>query len=114
SFDLRVMVIGGTAAHVAVRTSRSPITNLHLANSRGDAGELRAALGEPRWQDAMATARAAALAFPDCLYVGVDLMVSASRRTCAVAEVNAFGDLLHREKWQGMDPWEAELSRWGR
>lgn len=112
AFDLRVLVIRGQAAHVVVRTSRTPITNLHLANSRGDLEAVKAALGPDIWRLAMNTAEAAAACFPGCHHAGVDLMIGAARRTCAVAEVNAFGDLLHRDLWQGMDPWQAELARW--
>jgi glutathione synthase/RimK-type ligase-like ATP-grasp enzyme len=112
AFDLRVLVIGGQAAHVVVRTSRTPITNLHLANSRGDLEVVKAALGPDICRRAMDTAEAAAACFPGCHHAGVDLMIGSTRRTCAVAEVNAFGDLLHRELWQGMDPWQAELARW--
>jgi hypothetical protein len=35
-FDLRVLVIAGKARHTVVRMSRSPMTNLHLGNQRGD------------------------------------------------------------------------------
>jgi hypothetical protein len=112
AFDLRVLVIRGEAAHVVVRTSRSPITNLHLANSRGDLEAVMSALGPALWRRALDSAEAAAGCFPGSHHAGVDLMIGASRRACAVAEVNAFGDLLHRERWQGMDPWQAELARW--
>lgn len=112
AFDLRILVIAGQAAQVAVRTSASPITNLHLRNRRGDLGETRRAVGEKIWGEAMATAAAAAHGFPGCHYVGVDLMIGVARRSCAVAEVNAFGDDLRRELWQGMNPWEAEVFRW--
>ncbi len=112
AFDLRVLVIRGEAAHVVVRTSRTPITNLHLANSRGDLEAVKTALGPLLWRRALDTAEAAAACFPGCHHAGVDLMVGAARRACAIAEVNAFGDLLHRDRWQGMDPWQAELARW--
>ncbi|MDB6080112.1 MAG: hypothetical protein JWO82_3859 [Akkermansiaceae bacterium] len=112
SFDLRVVVIAGEAAHIAVRTSRQPVTNLHLHNTRGELQAVRDSLGPERWARAMGVAVAAAAAFPGCHYCGVDLMIGAGGRSFAIAEVNAFGDLLHRERWQGLDPWEAELKRW--
>lgn len=111
AFDLRVLVIRGKATHVAVRTSSHPITNLHLHNKRGELQAFVEALGTARWEEAMNVALAAAAAFPRCHYCGVDLMVGTNHRY-AVAEVNAFGDLLHRELWQGMNPWEAELALW--
>ncbi len=42
AFDLRVVVIAGRAEHVVPRLSRSPLTNLHLKNRRGDVDALRA------------------------------------------------------------------------
>lgn len=35
TFDLRVVVIGGEPTHAVVRTSRHPMTNLHLGGARG-------------------------------------------------------------------------------
>ncbi|WP_367870544.1 STM4014 family protein [Luteolibacter sp. Populi] len=111
-FDLRIVVIAGQAAHIAVRTSSSPITNLHLRNQRGDLQQVIAKLGPTAWAQALATAEAAAACFPSCHYCGVDLMIGARSHRSVVAEVNAFGDHLHREQWQDMDPWEAELALW--
>jgi hypothetical protein len=112
TFDLRILVIAGQTAHVAVRTSSTPITNLHLRNRRGDPAEVVRRIGEQAWQTAMETAEAAAACFPGCHYCGVDLMLGARHFRSAVAEVNAFGDHLHHERWQGMNPWEAELALW--
>lgn len=92
--DLRVVVVDGDASHVVVRSSRSPITNLHLGNARGDVAALRAGMGEAAWSEMLVTARAAAACFRGCLQAGVDVMVSRDLRRFAVAEVNAFGDLL--------------------
>ncbi|MFI8962117.1 STM4014 family protein [Streptomyces sp. NPDC053493] len=94
--DLRVVVIGGRATHAVVRTSRSPLTNLHLGGARGDltaAQEAVAAAGG-RWSDALDVCERAAAAFPGTRCVGVDLLPTAGWRRFAVGEVNAFGDLL--------------------
>ncbi|GGQ00645.1 STM4014 family protein [Streptomyces roseolilacinus] len=91
--DLRVVVVAGRATHAVVRTSRSPMTNLHLGGRRGDLAAATAAAG-PRWADALETCERAAACFPGTLCVGVDLMPSVDWRRFAVAEVNAFGDLL--------------------
>jgi len=112
TYDLRVLVIAGRACHVVVRGSFSPLTNLHLGNARGDPEALRARLGPQRWEEAMKVAEKAAGAFSACHYAGVDLMVDSCRRHFVVAEVNAFGDLLPRVLWNGMDTWEAELQLW--
>lgn len=108
-FDLRVLVVAGRASHVVVRTGRSPMTNLHLGNARGDLPGVRAAAGEERWADAMRTCEAAAACFPGSLHVGVDLMFGRGYRTHAVAEVNAFGDLLPGLLAAGRDTYAAEL-----
>jgi glutathione synthase/RimK-type ligase-like ATP-grasp enzyme len=92
--DLRVVVVAGRPTHVVVRASRHPMTNLHLGAKRGDTAAVRAAVGDERWRAAMETCAHAAAQFPGCLQVGVDLMFAPGWRRHAVAEVNAFGDLL--------------------
>ncbi|MFI0423414.1 STM4014 family protein [Spongiactinospora sp. 9N601] len=95
-FDLRVVVIGGRPTHAVVRASRTPMTNLHLGGTRGDLEQVRARLGPAGWERAMRTCASAAACFPHSVMVGVDLMVGIDWRRFAVAEVNAFGDLLPR------------------
>jgi glutathione synthase/RimK-type ligase-like ATP-grasp enzyme len=70
------------------------MTNLHLGARRGDVAAVRRAAGEDQWRTAMETCARAAAQFPGCLQVGVDLMFGSGWRGHAVAEVNAFGDLL--------------------
>ncbi|MEV4133573.1 STM4014 family protein [Dactylosporangium sp. NPDC049742] len=108
-FDLRVLVVAGRVSHVVVRTGRSPMTNLHLGNARGDLPGVRAAVGEEHWAAAMRTCEAAAACFPGSLHVGVDLMFGRDHGTHAVAEVNAFGDLLPGLLVAGRDTYAAEL-----
>ncbi|MFG3189927.1 STM4014 family protein [Streptomyces omiyaensis] len=94
--DLRVVVTGGRATHAVVRTSRSPLTNLHLGGARGDLAAVRTAIAAAggRWEDALAVCERAAAAFPGTRCVGVDLLPGTGWRRFAVGEVNAFGDLL--------------------
>ncbi|MFI0350598.1 STM4014 family protein [Actinomadura sp. 9N407] len=92
--DLRVVVIAGEPTHAVVRTSRSPMTNLHLGGARGDLGAVRQAMGEDGWRRALDVCAQAAACFPGSPMVGVDLLVRLGWRGCAVGEVNAFGDLL--------------------
>ncbi|MBT2507994.1 STM4014 family protein [Streptomyces sp. ISL-98] len=94
--DLRVVVVGGRATHAVVRTSRSPMTNLHLGGARGNLDEARAAVETAggSWADALGVCERAAACFPRTLCVGVDLLPSIGWRRFAVGEVNAFGDLL--------------------
>lgn len=99
--DLRVLVVAGRAAHVVARSSRSPLTNLHLGNARGDVDALRETMGPRAWREAMATAEAAAGVFGSTLHVGVDLLLSPGWRSFTICEVNAFGDLLPRVLHEG-------------
>ncbi|MER7952452.1 STM4014 family protein [Streptomyces sp. NPDC096079] len=94
--DLRVVVIDGHATHAVLRTSRSPMTNLHLGGARGDLDAARAAIAAAggRWEDALGVCERAAAAFPGTRCVGVDLLPASGWRRFAVGEVNAFGDLL--------------------
>jgi glutathione synthase/RimK-type ligase-like ATP-grasp enzyme len=94
--DLRVVVVAGRATHAVVRTSRSPMTNLHLGGLRGDLAEARAATEAVggSWTGALAVCERAAACFPGVSRVGVDLLPSTGWRRFAVGEVNAFGDLL--------------------
>ncbi|MFD5269694.1 STM4014 family protein [Streptomyces sp. NPDC058335] len=96
--DLRVVVVAGRATHAVVRTSRSPLTNLHLGGSRGDLGTARQAVeaAGARWSDLLDVCERAAACFPRTLCVGVDLLPAVDWRRAAVGEVNAFGDLLPR------------------
>ncbi|MFD3488453.1 STM4014 family protein [Streptomyces sp. NPDC058665] len=96
--DLRVVVVAGRATHAVVRTSSSPMTNLHLGGSRGDLNAVReaaeAASGGGGWRAALEICEQAAACFPGTHCVGVDLLPATGWRRFAVGEVNAFGDLL--------------------
>ncbi|MFB7874372.1 STM4014 family protein [Nocardia sp. NPDC056064] len=113
--DLRVVVIGGRATHVVVRTSRAPLTNLHLGGTRGELAAARAAAGE-RWAAALAVCERAAACFPGTLCVGVDLLPGLGWRRFTVGEVNAFGDLLPgltglpATPAEGLDTYAAQLA----
>ncbi|MFC4052284.1 STM4014 family protein [Actinomadura syzygii] len=93
-FDLRVVVIDAEPTHAVVRTSRHPMTNLHLGGTRGDVSAVQSALGEAGWRRAMDVCARAAACFPGSLMVGVDLLIGQGMRHMEVGEVNAFGDLL--------------------
>ncbi|QNP76115.1 STM4014 family protein [Streptomyces roseirectus] len=94
--DLRVVVVAGRATHAVVRTSGTPLTNLHLGGRRGDLAEARAAVEAAggRWADVLGVAEQAAARFPRTLCVGVDLLPAVGWTGAVVGEVNAFGDLL--------------------
>ena len=108
-FDLRVVVINGEAQHVVVRLGKSPMTNLHLGNERGNINEFLAKVGDENWQKMKRTCEQAAGLFPDSLYCGVDLMILPDWEQHAVLEINAFGDLLPGILWNGMDTYMSEI-----
>ncbi|MFB6397287.1 STM4014 family protein [Polymorphospora lycopeni] len=108
--DLRVLVVAGEPTHTVVRSSRGPLTNLHLGNARGDLAALRAAMGPAAYRSALDTCVRAAGCFPGSLHVAVDLLPGVGWRRHAVAEVNAFGDLLPGLRDDaGRDTWAAQL-----
>ncbi|GLU46509.1 STM4014 family protein [Nocardiopsis ansamitocini] len=109
SVDLRVLVVAGRATHVVARTSRSPMTNLHLGNARGDLVALRGAMGPRAWDRAMSVAEAAAACFGRTLHAGVDLLLAPGLRDTAVCEVNAFGDLIPGIHHEGRDTYAEQV-----
>ncbi|MEM6753075.1 MAG: STM4014 family protein [Cyanobacteria bacterium P01_C01_bin.38] len=108
-FDLRVVVIDGEAQHTVVRLGKSPMTNLHLGNERGDIDEFLHKVGDDNWQKMKRTCEQAAGLFPNSLYCGVDLMILPDWEQHAVLEINAFGDLLPGITYRGLDTYESEL-----
>ncbi|MFF2520637.1 STM4014 family protein [Streptomyces liangshanensis] len=116
--DLRVVVVAGRATHAVVRTSRSPMTNLHLGGARGDLDAARAAMAAAGTglDEALSVCERAAACFPGTHCVGVDLLPYANWRRFAVGEVNAFGDLLPRltglpgSGAEGLDTYGAQVA----
>lgn len=108
-FDLRVVVISGEAQHIVVRLGKSPMTNLHLGNERGDSEEFLAKVKVENWQVMKQSCEAVAGLFPNSLYCGVDLLVLPDWKNHVILEVNAFGDLLPGITWNGMDTYTSEI-----
>ena len=109
TFDLRVVVIAGRACHTVARLSRSPMTNLHLLNERGDEDVVRERVGRAAWDAALRNCELAMECFPGSMYAGIDLLFTPDYRRQVVIEVNAFGDLLPGVFWQGQETYAAEL-----
>lgn len=109
TFDLRVVVIAGEVRHLVMRTSQSPLTNLHLGNQRGDVEELLRSIPDTAREAAWDSCRRVADVFSGSLYFGVDLMFTPGFRQHAILEVNAFGDLLPGVLDRGGDTYTAEL-----
>lgn len=110
SFDFRVLVIAGKATHLVVRTSKSVITNLHLGNRRGNIPQVIAHIGTNVFEKIKSTAEQAAAAFPQSLYIAVDVLLANDKRTVCVIETNAFGDLLPGIEHEGRSTYEAEIA----
>lgn len=108
-FDLRVVMIRGEVRHIVVRTSQSPLTNLHLGNRRGNVRELFQRIPADSLESAFDTCRTVARQFPQSLYCGLDLMFTPGFRHHAILEVNAFGDLLPGVTSQGTGTFSAEI-----
>ena len=108
NLDLRILTIAGKARHAVVRTSKSPITNLHLGNRRGDWQELRETMGS-RWKILPELCEQAAQAFPNALTIGWDLLVTPGFRRAYVLEGNAFGDLLPNVSYRGESTYTATI-----
>ncbi|MFE2040735.1 STM4014 family protein [Streptomyces sp. NPDC059477] len=116
--DLRVVVIAGRATHAVVRTSRHPMTNLHLGGARGDLEAVKEAIraAGADFTAVLDLAERAAACFPDALCVGVDILPATGWRRFAVGEVNAFGDLLPRltglpgSGAEGLDTYAAQIA----
>ena len=112
-FDLRVVVTDGRAGHTVVRTSSSPMTNLHLGNARGDPDDVIARIGAANYQSALETCEQAMRVFPSTLYAGIDLLIQTDLTRHAVLEINAFGDLLPNVLHEGRSTYEAQLAALG-
>ncbi len=114
NFDLRLLVIGGQPMHCVVRTSRSPITNLHLGNRRGDLALLRQRMSADAWSEVLDVARRAAATLPGSHMLGLDILLQPGFRRPTLLEVNAFGDLLPGVLFRELDSYEAQIRtlRW--
>ncbi len=92
TFDLRVVAIDGQASHAVMRTSKGPLTNLHLGNDRGDFEAFKAETTV--WPMLSKLAVDATQAFNTARVGGVDIALDPTLKHAWVLENNAFGDLL--------------------
>lgn len=109
-FDVRVLVIAGRARHTVIRTSTNVLTNLHLGNKRGDMNEFTSIIGNDKLQEIKLVAEQAAACFPNSLYMGIDILLTADLRKTVVLEINAFGDLLPGVMDDGETCYEAQIN----
>jgi hypothetical protein len=92
--DCRVVVVGGEREFVVVRSSRYPMTNLHLGGARGDISALAAHCPADALEAALESCRRVARIY-DALHVGVDVAFTRGFSSHVVLEANAFGDFVH-------------------
>jgi hypothetical protein len=109
--DLRVLVVDGEPAHMVLRKSKTPFTNLHLRNERAPAEVLKARMSEAAWSELFATCRRVGQQFARSFHVALDLAVAVDLKRHYVLEVNAFGDLLHGVHVVGLDPYAFQVAR---
>ena len=109
--DLRLVLVEGGAIYPVLRTSRHPMTNLHLGGERGPVAPLIARIGTAAWEALLASARATAAAFPASHALGVDIAMLADGRRHVVLEANIFGDFVKELTIDGLSPHEAQVDR---
>lgn len=94
-YDLRVIVQGGRIDFILPRLSKGPITNLHLNNHSMEFADLHLDKGtEERISEICFRA---ADCYPGLKSIGMDVLLEKGSLTPRIIEMNAQGDLLHRD-----------------
>lgn len=107
--DVRLVMLADGTIFPVLRTSRHPMTNLHLGGTRGPVEPLIRRIGTESWEAILATARKAARCFPASHVLGLDIAILADGRSHAVLEVNVFGDFVKEVIVDGLTPHEAQV-----
>lgn len=102
--DFRVVMIGGEPAHIVVRSSQSPITNLHLGNQRLSTTELGRTVPEETWQKIRDIGSDIGARNPKQFCFGLDIGIHRETGEVFIIEINAFGDYINHVKYKGLDP----------
>lgn len=110
--DLRVLMVNGEPAHIILRSSKSPITNLHLLNQRDSAHKLKERMGADNWGELLKTCKKVAKLFPKSYQLSVDIAVSTRFDKHYVLEINGFGDLLKGTLCKGLNTYEYQVNSW--
>ncbi|MET0246771.1 MAG: STM4014 family protein, partial [Sphingomonas sp.] len=109
--DVRLVMLDDGSIHRVLRTSRHPMTNLHLGGDRAPVDALVRRIGDAAWQSVLASARSAAGRFADSHVLGLDIAVLADGRRHAVLEANIFGDFVKDFMPSALSPHAAQLDR---
>lgn len=107
--DVRLLVIGGKPAHLVIRRSSSPITNLHLGNERFQSDILRGAISEAVWKRLQELGRQVGSYFQKQFCIGLDIGIDSTSEHLFIIEINAFGDYLNDVTFKGMDPYTYQV-----
>ncbi len=83
---------------------------MHLGNRRGNMDEFITRIGADKLHEIKQLAEQAAACFPNSLYMGIDILLTADLRKTAVLEINAFGDLLPGLLHEGETCYEAQIN----
>lgn len=112
SYDFRIVTIKGKAMHTIARQSRSPLTNLHLGNKRGDLNIIKEEIGEEIWNKLLKLAADTSKLLPQSLYAGLDILLSKNHQKQYVIEANSFGDLLPNLYIDGLDTYRTQIKQY--
>lgn len=94
-YDLRVIVQGGQIDYILPRLSKGPITNLHLNNRSMEFTDLN--LDKRTVERISEVCLKAGECYPRLKSIGMDVLLERGSRSPRVIEMNAQGDLLHRD-----------------
>lgn len=104
-YDLRVLLINSKPRHIIPRLSKSPFTNLHLGNKRGDINLINI----PNLNEVLDEVTKVSKVFSNSLYQGVDVLIKANSFKPYIIDVNAFGDLIPNILYNNMTTYEYEI-----
>lgn len=94
-YDLRVIVQDGRIDYILPRLSKGPITNLHLNNHSMEFEKLN--VDRAVIEKISETCFRAADCYPGLKSIGMDVLLEKGSRKPYIIEMNAQGDLLHRD-----------------
>lgn len=94
-YDLRVIVQDGKIDYILPRLSKGPITNLHLNNHAMEFEKLN--LDRDVVESISEVCIRAAGCYPGLKSIGMDVLLEKESRKPYIIEMNAQGDLLHRD-----------------
>lgn len=95
SYDLRVVYQFRHIAHMVVRQSGGPITNLHLNNQAMKVENL--GLGQDKIQEISQLCQQAMELFPGLHMAGIDILLEKGTLRPLIIEMNGQGDLIYQD-----------------